>query len=144
VHVCWIWSVTSWCSLCRLTISGNLTGGRTAVGRDWKQVVYRMKMLGFNAIRLPFSFDDVNGLGKPPINYEVSHFINTKNPSELMPSLQSCYSNIRSLVQHVQHHQRPNWKLLNIWDLNTTKLAATSDPLKIACSSRPEDLFLFF
>eukprot|EP00884_Botryococcus_braunii_P018123 jgi/Botrbrau1/4995/Bobra.0396s0021.1 len=53
-----------------LTISGNLTGGKTAVARDWKQIVYRMKMLGFNAIRLPFSFDDVNGLGQPPINYQ--------------------------------------------------------------------------
>jgi hypothetical protein len=52
-------------------VTGNLTAGKTAIGRDWKQIVYRIKMLGFNAIRLPFSFDDINGLGQPPINYEV-------------------------------------------------------------------------
>ena len=33
------------------------------------QVVYRMKMLGFNAIRLPFAFDDHWGLAQPPIDY---------------------------------------------------------------------------
>ena len=35
---------------------GNLTGGTDANSRDLGHVIYRMKMLGFNAIRLPFTF----------------------------------------------------------------------------------------
>lgn len=35
---------------------GNLTGGDDANSRDLGHVIYRMKMLGFNAIRLPFTF----------------------------------------------------------------------------------------
>jgi hypothetical protein len=35
---------------------GNLTGGTDANSRDLAHVIYRMKMLGFNAIRLPFTF----------------------------------------------------------------------------------------
>ncbi len=35
---------------------GNMTYGNDAISRDLGQVIYRMKMLGFNAIRLPFTF----------------------------------------------------------------------------------------
>lgn len=35
---------------------GNLTGGSDSISRDIGTVNYRMKMLGFNAIRLPFTF----------------------------------------------------------------------------------------
>lgn len=35
---------------------GNLTGGTDSISRDIGTVIYRMKMLGFNAIRLPFTF----------------------------------------------------------------------------------------
>ncbi len=35
---------------------GNMTGGSNAMSRDIGEVIYRMKMLGFNAIRLPFTF----------------------------------------------------------------------------------------
>lgn len=35
---------------------GNMTGGSSAMSRDIGEVIYRMKMLGFNAIRLPFTF----------------------------------------------------------------------------------------
>lgn len=40
----------------RWTMIGNLTGGSDAMSRDLGHVMYRMKMLGFNAIRLPFTF----------------------------------------------------------------------------------------
>ena len=35
---------------------GNMTYGSNAISRDLGEVIYRMKMLGFNAIRLPFTF----------------------------------------------------------------------------------------
>lgn len=35
---------------------GNLKAGADSASSDIGQVIYRMKMLGFNAIRLPFSF----------------------------------------------------------------------------------------
>ena len=34
-----------------------------------EQVAYRMRMLGFNAIRLAFSFDNTWGLGQPPLSW---------------------------------------------------------------------------
>ena len=40
----------------RWTMIGNMTGGSNAISRDLGMVIYRMKMLGFNAIRLPFTF----------------------------------------------------------------------------------------
>ena len=35
---------------------GNLKAGADSASSDLGQVIYRMKMLGFNAIRLPFTF----------------------------------------------------------------------------------------
>ena len=35
---------------------GNLKAGADSASSDIGQVIYRMKMLGFNAIRLPFTF----------------------------------------------------------------------------------------
>lgn len=35
---------------------GNLKAGADSAESDIGQVIYRMKMLGFNAIRLPFTF----------------------------------------------------------------------------------------
>ena len=35
---------------------GNLKAGADSTSSDIGQVIYRMKMLGFNAIRLPFTF----------------------------------------------------------------------------------------
>ncbi|BDA48323.1 hypothetical protein COCOBI_11-5840 [Coccomyxa sp. Obi] len=48
------------------TMIGNLTGGADAESRDLAHVIYRMKMLGFNAIRLPFTFA---ALAKEPVSY---------------------------------------------------------------------------
>ena len=52
-----------------LTATGNLSAGPDAVSNDFEQIVYRMRMLGFNSVRLPFAFDKVWGLGQPPISY---------------------------------------------------------------------------
>lgn len=41
----------------------DLTKGTTALSQDFNMIVWRMKMLGFNAIRLPFIFDSHWGLG---------------------------------------------------------------------------------
>ena len=41
---------------CRWTMIGNLKAGNDSASSDIGQVIYRMKMLGFNAIRLPFTF----------------------------------------------------------------------------------------
>lgn len=35
---------------------GNLKAANDSASSDIGQVIYRMKMLGFNAIRLPFTF----------------------------------------------------------------------------------------
>lgn len=37
-------------------MTGNLSAGFDAVSQDFKTVVWRIKELGFNAIRLPVSF----------------------------------------------------------------------------------------
>ena len=42
--------------MCRWTMIGNLKAGADSASSDIGQVIYRMKMLGFNAIRLPFTF----------------------------------------------------------------------------------------
>ncbi|KAK9795953.1 hypothetical protein WJX73_004029 [Symbiochloris irregularis] len=44
----------------------DLTKGTTALSQDFNMIVWRMKMLGFNAIRLPFIFDSHWGLGLNP------------------------------------------------------------------------------
>ena len=41
------------------TMTDGLWGGRDATAQDFANVVYRIKLLGFNAIRLPFSFRDL-------------------------------------------------------------------------------------
>ena len=41
---------------CRATMTGNLSAGFDAVSQDFKTIVWRIKQLGFNAIRLPVSF----------------------------------------------------------------------------------------
>jgi hypothetical protein len=49
---------------CGATMADGLWGGRDAVAQDFANVVYRIKLLGFNAVRLPFSFRDLYG-GSP-------------------------------------------------------------------------------
>ena len=39
-----------------LTAPGNLTKGYDSISQDFPTIVWRLKELGFNAIRLPFSF----------------------------------------------------------------------------------------
>lgn len=46
---------------CGATMTDGLWGGRDATAQDFANVVYRIKLLGFNAIRLPFSFNDLYG-----------------------------------------------------------------------------------
>ena len=41
-----------------------MTQGLNAISQDLDQIVYRMKMLGFNSIRLPMTFDNTWGLGQ--------------------------------------------------------------------------------
>lgn len=47
----------------------NLTEGVDALSQDFKQIVYRQKQLGFNSIRLAFTFDDLFGIRCPIVNY---------------------------------------------------------------------------
>lgn len=44
---------------CGATMTDGLWGGKDATAQDFANVVYRIKLLGFNAIRLPFSFVDL-------------------------------------------------------------------------------------
>ena len=46
---------------CGATMADGLWGGRDAVAQDFANVVYRIKLLGFNSVRLPFSFRDLYG-----------------------------------------------------------------------------------
>ncbi|CAL5224001.1 g6619 [Coccomyxa viridis] len=48
------------------TMIGNLKAGSDSASSDIGQVIYRMKMLGFNAIRLPFTFEALN---QAPVDY---------------------------------------------------------------------------
>jgi hypothetical protein len=41
-----------------------LWGGSSAIAQDFPTIVWRLKLLGFNAVRLPFSFEDL--WSKPP------------------------------------------------------------------------------
>ena len=45
---------------------GNMTGGSNSMSRDIGEIIYRMKMLGFNAIRLPFTFAALAQVCAPP------------------------------------------------------------------------------
>jgi aryl-phospho-beta-D-glucosidase BglC (GH1 family) len=45
--------------------------GRTALSTDFATVVYRQQLLGFNAVRLPFSFKDLFS-SVPPRRYDVA------------------------------------------------------------------------
>ena len=51
-------------SVCRFTAPANLREGTSSVSQDIADVIFRMKMLGFNAIRLPMTFDNHWGLGQ--------------------------------------------------------------------------------
>ena len=42
----------------------DLTKGTNSLSQDLDAVLYRMKMLGFNSIRLAFTFDNTWGLGQ--------------------------------------------------------------------------------
>ena len=48
----------------RFTAPANLREGTTGVTQDITDIIFRMKMLGFNAIRLPMTFDNHWGLGQ--------------------------------------------------------------------------------
>ena len=52
------------CGWCRFTNVDGLRQGKTTQTMDLSTVIYRMKMLGFNAIRLPMTFDNHWGLGQ--------------------------------------------------------------------------------
>ena len=54
-------------AFCRFTAPANLREGTTSETQDLSQIIFRMKMLGFNAIRLPMTFDNHWGLGQVSI-----------------------------------------------------------------------------
>jgi hypothetical protein len=74
------------------TMVDGLWGGPDSLSFDFATVVYRMELLGFNAIRLPFSFKDLYNL--PPRNYAQQCTVVTlsqiqasvTNPSVSVPS----------------------------------------------------------
>jgi hypothetical protein len=41
-------------------VDGLDAGNSTWIAADFATVVYRLKLLGFNAVRLPFSFNDLD------------------------------------------------------------------------------------
>ena len=49
---------------------GNLKAGNDSASSDIGQVIYRMKMLGFNAIRLPFTFAALAQVSTPTFSCE--------------------------------------------------------------------------
>ena len=53
---------------CGATMTDGLWGGRDAMAQDFATVVYRIKLLGFNAVRLPFSFRDLYGASPKWLN----------------------------------------------------------------------------
>ncbi len=74
------------------TMVDGLWGGPNSISFDFATVVYRMQLLGFNAVRLPFSFKDLFGLA--PRNYAQNCTIanqaqiqaSVTNPSVSVPS----------------------------------------------------------
>lgn len=74
------------------TMVDGLWGGPNSIAFDFATVVYRMELLGFNAIRLPFSFQDLFNLA--PKNYAQGCTIATQsqiqasvtNPSVPVPA----------------------------------------------------------
>ncbi|KAK9864609.1 hypothetical protein WJX84_005551 [Apatococcus fuscideae] len=46
------------------TMFDGLWGGSDSLAQDWATVVYRIQLLGFNAIRIPFSFKDLQSSPK--------------------------------------------------------------------------------
>ena len=46
------------------TMFDGLWGGSDSLAQDWATIVYRIQLLGFNAIRIPFSFKDLQASPK--------------------------------------------------------------------------------
>lgn len=46
------------------TMLDGLTTGNSSATTDFQAVAYQLKLLGFNAVRLPFTFDDVRRMTK--------------------------------------------------------------------------------
>lgn len=44
---------------CRMTFLNGLWAGQASANSDFAAIVWQMKLLGFNAIRLPFLFEDL-------------------------------------------------------------------------------------
>ena len=58
---------------CGATMTDGLWGGRDAVAQDFANVVYRIKLLGFNSVRLPFSFRDLYGASPKWLNTRCTY-----------------------------------------------------------------------
>lgn len=57
------------------TMVAGLWAGSTSLTQDFKTIVWRIKLLGFNAVRLPFSFNvrpPFLAPGAPPLFYPLS------------------------------------------------------------------------
>ena len=46
------------------TMFDGLWGGSDSLAQDWATIVYRIQLLGFNAVRIPFSFKDLQASPK--------------------------------------------------------------------------------
>ena len=46
------------------TMFDGLWGGSDSLAQDWATIVYRIQLLGFNAVRIPFSFKDLQATPK--------------------------------------------------------------------------------
>src|SRR5947208_543484 len=72
------------------TMVDGLWNNSEGLSFDFATVVYRMKLLGFNAVRLPFSFTD---LELPPRNYAQNCTVATRNQIQASVTNPSIHNN---------------------------------------------------
>jgi hypothetical protein len=53
------------CVMCRMTFLNGLWAGQASANSDFAAIIWQLKLLGFNAIRLPFLFDDLQAPAQP-------------------------------------------------------------------------------
>jgi hypothetical protein len=67
-NICRCWA----CRSCRASTSASVVfvmlSGQTSLTKDFSTQIYRQQLLGFNAVRLPFSFKDFNLPGRTDYN----------------------------------------------------------------------------
>lgn len=51
--------------LSRMTFLNGLWAGQASANSDFAAIIWQLKLLGFNAIRLPFLFDDLQAPAQP-------------------------------------------------------------------------------